>query len=648
MKIFSFRLILLCLCLSMGINAFAETVEINGIYYNLITKIKTAEVTSNPNKYTGDVNIPASVVYDDIEYNVNSIGNSAFSGCRNLNSVTIPNSVTSIGNYAFYNCSSGVFGNGGLTAITIPNSVTSIGSHAFDGCSHLTSITIPNNVTSFGDGAFYGCYVLNSVTIPEGVTNIGSSTFYDCRSLTSITIPNSVTSIGEEAFRGCRSLASVTIGDSVTTIGTRAFYGCISLTSITIPNSVKAIGVLAFYECSSLSSVFITNLEAWCNITFSDTPFGAAYHLYLNDEEITDLVIPNTMTRIGKSAFSCCSSLTTVTIPNSVTSIGSYAFVGCSGLTTVTIPNSVTSIGEYAFAGCSSLTSFTIPNGLTSIAEYVFSNCSSLTSITIPENVVSIARQAFRNCTNLTTIIIPNSVTSIDYYAFRDCSELSDVYCYAENVPNTNSDAFYGSYIEYATLHVPESSIDFYRTTLPWSNFGTIVTLSGEGPDPEVKKCATPTISYTNGTLKFGCETEGAEFISEITDTDIKKHYEASISLTATYHISVFAIKAEYENSDTIQATLCWIEQQPRTEGITDEDAVTEVPAVPVLIQTHGNSITVQGAKEGTEILLYSVNGMQLDSVIASKEAAFLNASRLSGSVAIVKIGDKAVKVKIK
>ena len=227
-----------------------------------------------------------------------------------------------------------------------------------------------------------------------------------------------------------------------------------------------------------------------------------------------------------------------------------------------------------------------------------------------------------------------------------------DVYCYAESVPYTNSDAFDGSYTEYATLHVPAASIEQYKAKAPWSNFGAIVATDGTLPDPPTpptpEKCATPTISYSKGELTFSCETEGAEFISEITDTDIKKHYTASVSLTATYNISVYATKANYENSDTIQATLCWIEQQPQTEGITDEDAVAEVQAVPVLIQTQGNTINVQGAEAGTEIILYGTNGVQLDSVIATTGVASLNASGLSGSVAIVKIGNKTVKVLVK
>ena len=257
-----------------------------------------------------------------------------------LKTVILSDSVTSIGSYAFKNCS-------GLTNITIPDSVTSIGSSTFNGCSGLTSVTIPDSVTSIGAAAFSECSCLTSVTIPNSVTSIGDYAFYNCSGLTSVTIPNSVTSIGRETFNGCSGLTSVTIGNSVTMIGGGAFYKCTGLTSVTIPDSVTGISFNAFGNCSGLTSV----------------------------------TIPDSVTSIGDGAFKNCSGLTSVTIGKGVTSIGSSAFEGCSGLTSVTISDSVTSIGSYAFSGCSGLTTVTIGNGITSIGEWAFSGCSGLTSI---------------------------------------------------------------------------------------------------------------------------------------------------------------------------------------------------------------------------------------------------------------------------
>ena len=354
---------------------------------------------------------------------VTSIGKYAFYDCTSLTSVTIPDSVTSIGKQAFMYCTS-------LTGVTIPGSVTSIGDSAFSGCSSLTSVTIPNSVTSIGGAAFNGCSSLTSVTIPDSVTSIGEFAFYNCSSLTSVTIPNSVTSIGEYAFYNCSSLTSVTIPDGVTSIGRYAFHDCRSLTSVTIPDSVTSIGEYAFYNCRSLTSV----------------------------------TIPDSVTSIGDDAFSNCTSLTSVTIPDSVTSIGKWAFSECKSLTSVTIPGSVTSIGDAAFASCTSLTgiwvaegsshyasdasgvlfnkdkttlvqcpgafsgSYAIPNSVTSIVGYSFDGCASLTSVTIPDGVTSIGRYAFYDCRSLTSVTIPDSVTSIGVWAFCDCTSLTDVY----------------------------------------------------------------------------------------------------------------------------------------------------------------------------------------------------------------------------
>ena len=300
-------------------------------------------------------------------------------------------------------------------SITYENSkysVTSIGDWAFSYCTGLTSITIPNSVTSIGNYTFFGCSGLTSVTIPNSVTSIGDFAFYECCSLTSITIPNSVTSIGNGAFSGCSGLTSITIPNSVTSIGELAFDECSGLASITIPNSVTSIGDYVLNRCDGIKNTIIVN----------------DMFVYLPKTYTGHYSIPENITKIIGGAFENCSGLTSVTIPNSVTSIGGYAFFYCSGLTSVTIPNSVTSIGDWAFSECSGLTSVTIPN----------------------------------------------SVTSIGDWAFDCCDNLKNVYCYSEEVPSTNVWIFDGTYIENATLHVPASAIEAYKTTAPWSDFGTI------------------------------------------------------------------------------------------------------------------------------------------------------------------------------
>jgi Flp pilus assembly protein protease CpaA len=434
----------------LPILASADAVEIDGIYYNLDNKAKTAEVTSSPNQYEGDVTIPESVTCDDVVYSVASIGWAAFKSCSGLTSVTIPNSVTSIADGAFFGCS-------GLTSVTIPSSVTSIGEWTFSGCSGLTSVTIPNSVTSIGWAAFESCSGLTSITIGNGVISIGDYAFQSCTSLTSITIPSSVTSIGRHPFFDCSDLKSIAVENGNPVYDSRESCNAIIKTSdnelisgcmnSTIPNSVKKIGQSAFQNCKRLRSVRI----------------------------------PNSVVSVGQYAFSGCSGMTSITIPNSVTSIGSYAFRWCSGLTAITIPNSVTSIDEYVFYECSGLTSVSIPNSVTFIGLCAFAYCSGLTSVTIPNSVTFIDNHAFQFCSGLTSITIGSGTITIGDQVFACCPELTDVYCYAERVPYTYADSYSNSFkdspIEYATLHVPAASVSAYQATRPWNNFKEIVAL---------------------------------------------------------------------------------------------------------------------------------------------------------------------------
>jgi len=361
------------------------------------------------NEYSGFVVIPSSVTYGRKTYSVTSIGDRAFFKCSSLISITIPSSVTSLGGYAFSGCT-------GLTSVTIPNSVTRIRIYAFSDCSRLTSVTIPNSVTTIESSVFSDCSSLTSVTIPNSVTKIESSAFSDCSSLTSVTIGNSVKSIGFYAFSGCSSLRSVTIPNSVTKIEDKTFYKCSSLRSVSIPNSVRSIGSSALADCSSLTSVRIPNSVTWIDSS-----------AFAGCSGLTSVTIPNSVGYIGRYAFSGCSSLISVTIPNSVNGISDYAFYECSSLRSVTIPNSVTHIEQGAFAGCSNLSSFTIPNSVTGIGPSAFSGCNNLASITIPNSVTGIGQSAFSGCSSLRSVTIPNSVFEIRDYTFARCSNLNSV-----------------------------------------------------------------------------------------------------------------------------------------------------------------------------------------------------------------------------
>ena len=332
----------------------------------------------------------------------------------------------------------------------------------------------------------------------------------------------------------------------------------------------------------------------------------------------------------------------TITVDNvvcNVTRIEGSAFSDCTGLTSITIPNSVTSIGDEAFSGCTGLTSITIPNSVTSIVEWAFSGCTGLTSITIPSSVTSIGEFAFTGCTGLTSITIPSSVTSIEDDAFSGCKNIENVYCYAETVPSTETDAFRDAYIEYATLHVPESAINAYKTTEPWSAFGTFKTLEGTGV--EKNKCETPTIAFIDGKLTFSCATEDVEYVSEVKCSDVSKYYTNEISLAACYDISVTAMKTGYDNSDVATAKLYWL-----TSAESPGTSINAAKTRGVVIQSAAGFITISGLGSTEQVDFFASDGKSLGSAKAMGGTATFAAQ--SGSVVVAKIGKESVKIAVK
>ena len=321
-----------------------------------------------------------------IPQNVTTISVGVFKDCNNLKRITIPDSVTRIGMYAFDGCRGELIVN-----CNIPAGASYL-SGAFYG-SKFTSVTIGSGVTTIGDYAFYECSSLTSATIPDSVTTIGRDAFYECSSLTSATIPDSVTTIGKYSFYGCSSLTSVTIPDSVTEIGERAFYNCSSLTNVTIGNSVTTIGMSAFDGCRG-------ELIVNCNIPAGASYLSGAFY----GSKFTSVTIGSGVTTIGDYAFYNCDSLTSVTIPNSVTTIGRDAFYGCTGelIVNCNIPSASNSYDGAFYS--SKFTSVTIGSGVTTIGDYAFYYCSSLTSVTIPDSVTTIGDYAFYICDSLTSV----------------------------------------------------------------------------------------------------------------------------------------------------------------------------------------------------------------------------------------------------
>ncbi len=320
---------------SIGGYAFSYCSSLKNVYITDIgawCNIKFGDYYSNPMCYAENLYLNNKLLTKaTIPEGITKIGDYAFSNCSSLISIDIPDSVTSIGDYTFYNCSS-------LTNINIPNSVTSIGHSAFSYCRSLTSIEIPDGVTSIGDYTFHNCSSLTSINIPDSVKSIGDDTFEGCSSLIIIEIPDGVTSIGEHAFSYCSSLISIDIPDSVTSIGWHAFFYCSSLTSINIPDSVTSIGDSAFNYCYSLENVYITDIEAWCKIGFEDNssnPMYYAENLYVNNQLLTDVKIPDNTEIINSYNFYNCKSIESVFIPKSMILIKQDAFYNCSGIKNV-------------------------------------------------------------------------------------------------------------------------------------------------------------------------------------------------------------------------------------------------------------------------------------------------------------------------
>lgn len=510
----------------LTVSAFNGTAVVNGIKYNIITKGKVASVQT-ARGCVGNISIPATITYEGVECVVKRIEESAFSGTQ-------------------------------ITSVTIPNSVTSMGQRVFWLCTKLKSVTLPDSIKEIPFGTFGGCHSLSSITIPNSVTSIGSYAFVECRALTSIVIPNSVERIEGMAFSKCESLQSVycsseklldvspyTFEDSYTNYmklfvpesaipdyknnSTWNQFGAIlaiggdeDLSSKGKMNGVQSsvsafageveVGGIKYYVITKggFASVIKNEKSPYSgniNIPSSINCKGVEckvteikYGAFKDCDKLVSVTIPNSVKKIGGEAFKYCKGLKTVNIPSSVTSLENEVFFMCTGLSSITIPNSVSSIGSSVFLECSSLTSVVIPNSVKEMHDKVFQSCHSLSSVTlsdslkyipyssfkgcislkyveIPQSVEVIGDDAFRGCNSLITVKLPKSLKTIGPYSFAGCGNIEEVYCYAENVPYVKEYAFLNSNVEYSKLYVPESAIPSYKTKSYWEDFGTILPI---------------------------------------------------------------------------------------------------------------------------------------------------------------------------
>ena len=658
------RKIVFILIALFTLSVSAEVVEIDGISYNLISKGNIAEVTGC-HHYSGDAVIPETVTYNDVTYSVTTIRKNAFTGCS-LNSIEIPSSITKICQEAFYN--------GKATSVKIKDLAA--------WCNINFESYFKTNPLSTASHLFLNDEEIHDLVIPDGVKTITSHAFYYFSGLTSVKIPSSVTSIGTECFAYCLGIKTIEIGDNTsqeaaTVLGGRAFYKCDNLNSVILGNNIVEIGRNAFDGCKSLQSIVIPN---------SVKTIGS--HAFLGCESLESVQLSENLKSIEWASFSSCDSLKSITIPDGVEFLGESAFGNCKNLTKVKLPSNLKKIDWCVFQYCTNLTSIDIPDNTQTIYICAFDGCTNLKTVTLGKSVNNIQNGAFANCPALEDIYCKAKTPPTCYTAYNNL--------YAKTM-----DVFYDSYIEHATLYAPAKSIETYKTTEPWSKFKTFVPIiipehtltymvdgevyktysieedeeiiaepepvregfvfSGWSEIPEtmpahdvtvtgtfvaVPKCATPTIKYEKGQLSFTCDTEGAEFVSEIMDADVTQHHSATISLTATYNISVYAQVPNHAPSDIARATLCWIDTEPTKEGMIE--GITNVSAKAVLIQSNGNVLTIQGADLGTSINVFDVSGKKVGGAVVDSETTNVKTSLARGQVGIVNICDKSVKVIIK
>ncbi len=474
--------------MALPMMASAVKVEIGGLWYSLNTIVNTASVTR-----------PQMSSYYSGDIVIPAT----------VNYENTEYSVSSIEGNAFYNCT-------GLTSVTIPGSVKEIYDFAFSGCSSLESVVMEEGVKMIYENVFYDCFKLASISFPSTLEYMGLNS-----SLESTQWYRNQT--GDIIYAGpiCFKYKGNTYNDFeiALKVGTKgiaagAFRDCYGLTSIILPDGLTTIAELAFKDCSKLQSiVFPESLRNIWREAFTNTAW------YNNQ--------PDGLVYAGPVLYSYKGTMpenTAINIPEGTNAIAQSAFLSCANLSAVSIPNSVETMGWAVFSTCTGLTSIVFPNSIRTIPNYVCYSCS-----------------------NLKYVSIPQSVTRIDGNTFLNCSSLIDVFCYAEKIPSANSYTFTLENIANATLHVPTSSLEAYTNTEPWSSFGTIVAIE----EPVLHRCATPIICFSNGKIRFSCETEDVEFVSKvIVENSETEQIGNEIEIGTAFTVSVYARREGYLDSD--------------------------------------------------------------------------------------------------
>ena len=524
-------------------------------------------------------------------YTVVAVGYGVFQNNNNLRAVTIPDTVTSIGGYAFYACKK-------LSDVSLSANLVSLGDRSFGNCTSLKGIEIPKTLkTAYAFGPFSGCSALTNVTLEQGMTAVAPNLFYNCSGIVSIKIPDTVTSIGNDAFRNCDSLKNVEIPDSVTEIKTEAFRECANLEEIVIPDSVTSMESYIFYSCKKLSDVRLPNTRqnimqsmfqdctSLKTITLPDTVTTIQMNAFSGCTALETIAFPDSLTSIQGSAFSNCSSLKNVTWGKNLTSIDSSAFSNCDSLTTVILSDSVTKLGTNVFYDCDALTSVKLGSGITTLPESTFEHCDALESIVIPRRVTTIGNNAFKNCVKFTSITIPRSVTSIDGTAFSYPARMT-IYgvtgTYAETFADENSIKFVDKQVnaDVVTLGASELVInkgtsatlnliiepEDYTDAVSWKSSNTsVATISDTGVVKGVG-VGTATIKVIVGSKSASCKVTVQQPVTSISLNKTSLTLEA----LATYQLTATA-----NPSTAVDRRISWSSSAPDIAPVDENGLVT-------------------------------------------------------------------------
>ena len=566
---------------SIGERSFADCANLEEV------KISDTVTSIGVRSFTDCVNLEKV----NLSKNLKSIGNRAFAKCTKIEKINLPKSLTEIDTYwsnwwyPFDGCSNlkeiefeegitqiptAIFGNTGLEKVKIPDTVTSIGERSFADCTKLEKIIFSEKIETINGRAFLGCTSLKSVSLPDSITNMDTEIFSDCTSLSSVKLPNKYENINSSTFEGCTNLTEITLPDTVTTIQDHAFKNCTALKNINWSKSITDIQSYAFENCDAL----------------------------------TKLDIPNTVINIGTGAFYDCGGLTDIVVPNSVKTLGSRAFENCDALAKASIPDSVTSMGEKAFYDCDALTDVKLGTGITQITTSCFEHCDLLPSVILPYRVSKVGDNAFKNCVALTEITIPRTTTSISTSAFSYPAKMTVygiAGTYAETFANQQGMKFVDKAVKATNVALDKTELTLNKGTkyslamtvtpatftdeVSWKSTNVDVAVIAEDGTVTAKGAGQATIKVTVGDVSATCKVN---VVQPVTSIYLNK---TSLEMTA---LDTYQLQASVYPSDANNKEISW-ESSDEKVAIVDENGLVQA-------KEKGTAVITAKAKDGSEV----------------------------------------------